>query len=132
MVGKIEKLEPEPRQTLTNLINSLFTLKGKKMNSCLVFAYSKKGESIVKYLEGIIGHKILERKNSKPFEIAASLRESRNRSRKKISKKENKNTIPLTQGNFKTSDSTEFVNSYEIKQDSLLKKNEKGKTVFNK
>ena len=38
------------------------------MNSCLVFAYSKKGESIVKYLEGIIGHKILERKNSKPFE----------------------------------------------------------------
>jgi hypothetical protein len=76
--------------------------------------------------------KTIENKNSKPFEIAASLRESRNRSRKKISKKENKNTIPLTQGNFKTSDSTEFVNSYEIKQDSLLKKNEKGKTVFNK
>ena len=30
MVGKIESLEPEPRQTLTNLINSLFTLRGKK------------------------------------------------------------------------------------------------------
>ena len=54
MVGKIESLDPEPRQTLTNLINSLFTLRGKKMNSCLVFAYSKKSESIVKYLEGII------------------------------------------------------------------------------
>ena len=68
MVGKIESLEPEPRQTLTNLINSLFTLRGKKMNSCLVFAYSKKSESIVKYLEGIIGHKILERREAKPFE----------------------------------------------------------------
>lgn len=76
--------------------------------------------------------KIIEGENSKPSEIAASLRESRCRSKKKIPRKKDKNTIPLTQGNFKTSDSTEFVNSYEIKQDSLLKKNQKGDTVFDK
>ena len=49
-MGKVELLKNEPRQTLTNLINSLFTLRGKKINSCVVFAYSKKGESIVDYL----------------------------------------------------------------------------------
>ena len=68
MMGKIELLKNEPRQTLTNLINTLFTLKGKKINSCVVFAYSKKGESIVDYLESIPGHRYLEHKDKKILE----------------------------------------------------------------
>ena len=67
-MGKVELLKNEPRQTLTNLINSLFTLRGKKINSCVVFAYSKKGESIVDYLESIPGHRYLEHKDKKILE----------------------------------------------------------------
>ena len=65
MMGKMELLTSEPRQTLTNLVNSLFTLREEKMKSCLVFAYSKKGESIVQYLERIKGHKYLEKRDDK-------------------------------------------------------------------
>ena len=55
MVGKLDKLTSDNRQTLTNLINSLYKQKEKEMKSCLVFAYSKndEGTSIVQYLQRI-------------------------------------------------------------------------------
>ena len=68
MMGKIELLKTEPSQTLTNLINSLFTLRGKKINSCVVFAYSQKGVSIADYVESIPGRKYLEHKKKAKLE----------------------------------------------------------------
>ena len=62
MVGKIELLTPDKRQTLTQLINLLFN--EKEMKSCLAFAYSDKTSSIVQYLERIKGRKILEHKDN--------------------------------------------------------------------
>ena len=68
MVGKIELLTPEKRQTLTSLINTLFTGHEKEMQSCLAFAYSDKTSSIVLYLERIKGRKILKHADKKPNE----------------------------------------------------------------
>ena len=65
MVGKIELLTPDKRQTLTGLINTLFTGHEKEMKSCLAFAYSDKTSSIVLYLERIKGKQILEHKDNK-------------------------------------------------------------------
>ena len=59
MIGKIELLSSQKRQTLIKLINLLFSNKGKDMKSCIAFAYSKKDDSLVKALEGISGHKFL-------------------------------------------------------------------------
>ena len=52
MIGKLDKLSSENRQTLTNLINSLYKQIENEMKSCLVFAYTKEdeGSSIVQYL----------------------------------------------------------------------------------
>ena len=59
MIGKIENLTSEKRQTLTKLINSLFSLRAKDMKSCVAFAYSEKNDSLVKYLEKLRGHEPL-------------------------------------------------------------------------
>ena len=63
MVGKIELLTPDKRQTLTGLINTLFTGRENEMKSCLAFAYSDKNATIVQYLERIRGRKKLEHAN---------------------------------------------------------------------
>ena len=65
MVGKIELLTPEKRQTLTNLINTLYMGHDKEMKSCLAFAYSEKNSTIVQYLETIKGKKILFHKDKR-------------------------------------------------------------------
>ena len=59
MIGKIEILTSEKRQILTRLINMLFTYRSKDIKSCVVFAYSDKTDSIVKYLERIKGYEYL-------------------------------------------------------------------------
>jgi len=56
MIGKIELLTSEKRQTLTRLINTLFINKGKEMKSCVAFAYSERNDSLVRYLENIRLH----------------------------------------------------------------------------
>ena len=63
MVGKIELLTPEKRQTLTGLINTLFIGHENEMKSCLAFVYSDKTSTIVEYLERIKGRKKLEHKD---------------------------------------------------------------------
>ena len=68
MVGKIELLTPDKRQTLTSLINTLFAGQEKKMKSCLAFAYSDKTATIVQYLERIKGREILDHKDKKEKE----------------------------------------------------------------
>ena len=55
MIGKIEQLTLEKRQTLTRLINNLFTFGSKEVKSCVAFACSDKNDSIVKHLERIEG-----------------------------------------------------------------------------
>jgi hypothetical protein len=65
MVGKIELLNPDKRQTLTGLINTLFSGHENEMKSCLIFAYSDKTATIVQYLERIKGRKKLEHKDKK-------------------------------------------------------------------
>ena len=68
MVGKIELLNPDKRQTLTGLINELFIGHEKEMKSCLAFAYSDKTATIVQYLERIRGREKLEHKDKKKGE----------------------------------------------------------------
>ena len=68
MVGKIELLNPDKRQTLTGLINTLFSGHENEMKSCLIFAYSDKTATIVQYLERIKGRKKLEHKDKKKGE----------------------------------------------------------------
>ena len=65
MVGKIELLTPDKRQTLTGLINTLFAGREEEMKSCLAFAYSDKTSTIVQYLERIKGRQKLEHKDKK-------------------------------------------------------------------
>ena len=65
MMGKIELLTSEKRQTLTKLINTLFANKKGQMKSCLAFAYSDKSDSIVQYLERIKGHEYLKHDDKK-------------------------------------------------------------------
>ena len=64
MVGKIELLNPDKRQVLTGLINTLFSGHEEEMESCLAFAYSDKTATIVQYLEKIKGKQILELKDA--------------------------------------------------------------------
>ena len=59
MIGKIEQLTSEKRQTLTKLINTLFNSRANEMKSCVAFAYSEKNDSLVKYLEKLRGHQPL-------------------------------------------------------------------------
>ena len=59
MIGKIEQLTSEKRQTLTKLINTLFNSGANEMKSCVAFAYSEKNDSLVKYLEKLRGHQPL-------------------------------------------------------------------------
>ena len=63
MIGKIELLNPDKRQILTGLINTLFSGHENEMKSCLVFAYSDKTATIVQYLERIKGKQKLEHKD---------------------------------------------------------------------
>ena len=65
MIGKIELLSSEKRQTLTKLINSLFINKGIDMKSCVAFAYEEKTDSIVMYLEKLNGRKPLVHEDKK-------------------------------------------------------------------
>ena len=65
MIGKIENLTSEKRQTLTKLINSLFSVRAKEMKSCVAFAYSEKNDSLVKYLEKLRGHEALVHEDKK-------------------------------------------------------------------
>ena len=65
MVGKIELLTSEKRQTLTRLINALFINRAGEMKSCVAFAYTKSMDSIVLYLERIKGKKNLEHDEKK-------------------------------------------------------------------
>ena len=57
MIGKIELLTSEKRQTLTRLIHLLFTNRQDKakMKSCVAFAYWDKEDTLVKALVGIKG-----------------------------------------------------------------------------
>ena len=50
MLGKIEELSSENCQTLINLISELTKIKGNKINSCLVFVYSKNNSEIARHL----------------------------------------------------------------------------------
>ena len=65
MIGRIELLTSEKRQTLTEIINTLFIGHEKEMKSCLVFAYSDKSSIIVEYLERTKGLKKLEHNDKK-------------------------------------------------------------------
>ena len=64
-MGNIETLSSEKRQTLTNLINSLYIGHEKEMRSCLIFAYKEKDHTIVRYLENLRMHEILQHKDKK-------------------------------------------------------------------
>ena len=68
MIGKIELLTSEKRQTLTRLINLLFTNRSNDMKSCVAFAYSDKTDSIVKYLERVKGYGYLVHEDKKKQE----------------------------------------------------------------
>ena len=64
MIGKIELLTPDKRQTLTELINNLYINRGdREIQSCVAFAYSDKTSTIVQYLERIKGREKLEHKD---------------------------------------------------------------------
>ena len=68
MVGKIELLNPDKRQTLTGLINELYISNENEIKSCVAFAYSDKTSTIVQYLERIKGKQKLEHKDKKKGE----------------------------------------------------------------
>ena len=68
MIGKVEQLTSERRQTLTRLINILYSSRKNEMKSCVAFAYSKKEDSLVKALEGITGHEYLKHDDMKKKE----------------------------------------------------------------
>ena len=53
MIGNIESLKSEKRQTLTDLLNNLYIGYENEMKSCLVFVYTDKTVPIVEYLETI-------------------------------------------------------------------------------
>ena len=65
MIGKIELLNAEKRQTFTKVIENLFTGHEKDMKSCLVFAYYNKNTPFVQYLERIKGREKLEHLDKK-------------------------------------------------------------------
>ena len=60
MIGKIELLTSEKRQTLTNLINILFSKRAEEMKSCVAFGYSVRDDSLVRTLENLKGRKFLK------------------------------------------------------------------------
>ena len=60
MIGKIELLTSDKRQTLTNLINILFSKRAEEMKSCVAFGYSVRDDSLVRTLENLKGRKFLK------------------------------------------------------------------------
>ena len=60
MIGKIELLTSDKRQTLTNLINILFSKRSEEMKSCVAFGYSVRDDSLVRTLENLKGRKFLK------------------------------------------------------------------------
>ena len=59
MIGKIELLTSDKRQTLTNLINILFSKRAEEMKSCVAFGFSVRDDSLVRTLENL-GRKLLK------------------------------------------------------------------------
>ena len=53
------------RPTLNRLIVNIFIFRWKKMKSCVIFAYSDRNDSIVKYLEIIKGLELLVHEDKK-------------------------------------------------------------------
>ena len=50
IIGNIDMLSSDKRQTLIRLINLLFNNRINDMKSCVVFAFSKKDDKLFKYL----------------------------------------------------------------------------------
>ena len=65
MIGKIELLTSDKRQTLTNLINILFSKRANEMKSCVAFGCTVRDDSLVRTLENLKGRQYLKHDDKK-------------------------------------------------------------------
>ena len=68
VIGKIEILSSEKKQTLKKLIDLLFNKRKNDMKSCVTFAFSELNDDLFKYLNELKGHKILKHEDKKKEE----------------------------------------------------------------
>ena len=68
MIGKIELLTSDKRQTLTNLINILFSKRANEMKSCVAFGCTVRDDSLVRTLENLKGRQYLKHDDKKKIE----------------------------------------------------------------